>query len=509
MDRVRQSRTAANPADEDATGSELELKLHVPTHALPSLRAALRAHGAKAQRLRAHYFDTPDAALARARVALRLRLEGRHWIQTVKAEGQGVAHRLEHSVRVTGVTGRVPTIDASRHAGSEAGALLTASLRATPRAALVERHATDVQRLACRIGDARGTVIEAALDIGEVTAGARSLPVAEAELEHKGGPTAGVFDLAIAWIRHGGLWLNASTKAELGERLLRSEPAARPVHARAPHLSSGADGAAVMRSVLQSALSQVIANAGTVADGDDEAEVIHQLRVGLRRLRAVLRELAELAPSIRPEWDAELARVFERLGLRRDHETVAAAVRPLLESAGAPLLVWSPPQAVDPPAVVRGTDFQATLVSILALAHADAAAFAAVEPAAARALISQRLDALHRKVERDGKRFTKLPLEAQHQVRKRLKRLRYLADLTGSWWGGDAARSYLQQLGSAQDALGSHNDVAVAAAAFRAEAAKASAAWFAAGFLQAHLSVTARVARKALVKAMAQKRFWD
>jgi inorganic triphosphatase YgiF len=509
MDRVRRTSTAAAAANDDATGSELELKLHMPAPALPSLRAALRAHGAKVQRLRAHYFDTPEASLARARVALRLRLEGRHWIQTVKAEGQGVAHRLEHNVRVMGAAGRVPAVDPSRHAGSGAGALLMASLRAASEAGLVERYATDVQRLACRIDDARGTVIEAALDIGQVTSGAHSMPIAELELEHKGGPTAGVFDLAAAWIRHGGLWLHATTKAELGERLRQPGQAAQPVHARAPHLSSAADGAAVMRSVLQSALAQVIANAGTVADGDDEAEVIHQLRVGLRRLRTVLRELAELSPSIRPPWDAELARVFEQLGLRRDHETVAAAVRPLLESAGAPLRVWSPPRPVDPPGVVRGTEFQTTLLSILALAHGDAAGFTAVAPAAARALVTQRLDALHRKVERDGKRFEKLPLERQHQVRKRLKRLRYLADLTGSWWRSDSVRSYLQQLGSAQDALGSHNDVAVAAAAFRAEAAKAPAAWFAAGFLQAHLGVTARAARKALVKAMAHKRFWD
>ena len=48
----------------------------------------------------------------------------------------------------------------------------------------------------------------------------------------------------------------------------------------------------------------------------------------------------------------------------------------------------------------------------------------------------------------------------------------------------------------------------LAAAAFRAEAARHPSAWFAAGFLQAHLAVTARRAGKALVKAMAHKRFW-
>ena len=318
----RQTSTAAPAADDNPADSELELKLQVPSDALPSLRTALRGHGAKAECLRAHYFDTPNARLARAHVALRLRLEGRRWIQTVKTEGQGVAHRMEHNVRVSSVPARVPTVDPSRHANSNAGKVLMASLQAAPNPGLVERYATDVQRLACRIRDSRGTTIEAALDIGRVASGERSTPIAELELEHKGGPVQGVFDLAIAWIRHGGLWLNATTKAERGDRLLQPQKDSLAVRAQQPQLSPGADGAAVMRAVLQSTLTQVIANAGTIAEGHDDADTIDQLRVGLRRLRTVLRELAELSASIRPEWDAVLAGVFQQLGLRRDHETV-------------------------------------------------------------------------------------------------------------------------------------------------------------------------------------------
>jgi hypothetical protein len=188
---------------------------------------------------------------------------------------------------------------------------------------------------------------------------------------------------------------------------------------------------------------------------------------------------------------------------------VSAAVRPLLEAVAAPRLTWTPPERVDPVAVVRDTAFQVTLVSILALAHGDAAHFAALTPEATRQGLAKRLDELHRKVDRDGRRFEKLPLEKQHQVRKRLKRLRYLAELTGSLWPGHAVQSYLKRMNAAQDALGHHNDVAVAAAAFHADAREHPAAWFAAGYLQAHLAVTARAARKALVKTLDEKRFWS
>jgi len=317
-----------------------------------------------------------------------------------------------------------------------------------------------------------------------------------------------VFDLAIAWIEHGGLWLSATTKSERGERLVQARRAAPAAGAQQPQLAHRCDGATVMRALLQATLAQVVANAGTIADGSEDADTIHQLRVGLRRLRTVLRELSALSPAIQPEWDSVLSAAFGRLGQRRDRDVVAAAVRPLLEAATAPLLAWSAPERVDPVAVVRDARLQATLVSILALAHADAASFAALGPEAARRLLVERLDDLHRKVERDGRRFEELALDHQHRVRKRLKRLRYLAELTASLWPGQAVQAYLKRMNAAQDALGHHNDVAVAAAAFNADAREHPAAWFAAGYLQAHLAVTARAARKELVKALAAKCFW-
>ena len=178
--------------------SELELKLRVPDASLASLRNALRTHGARMVRIRAHYFDTADGRLARNRVALRLRSEGRQWVQTLKTAGVGAMHRLEHEVRVP--SAGTPTIDLHRHDGSDAGKLLHAALLAAPTSALAERYATDVSRLRCVVGDGHGGDIEVALDIGHATAQARSVALAELELEHKGGPVQGVFELAATWI---------------------------------------------------------------------------------------------------------------------------------------------------------------------------------------------------------------------------------------------------------------------------------------------------------------------
>jgi CHAD domain-containing protein len=148
------------------------------------------------------------------------------------------------------------------------------------------------------------------------------------------------------------------------------------------------------------------------------------------------------------------------------------------------------------------------LLAILALAHAGDERFAALSHKATLHCVATRLNRLHRQVARDGRHFETLPVEQQHRVRKRLKRLRYVADLTASLWPRKQVRSYLKRLGAAQDALGAHNDVAVAAEAFRNVAPSQPEAWFGAGYLQAHLAVTGRAARQALVKVADGGRFW-
>jgi len=488
--------------------SELELKLKVPDAALPSLRRALLSHGARTVHLQARYYDTADGRLARQRIALRLRLEGRRWVQTLKAAGDGAVHRLEHEVRVPGAAVTVPALDPRRHDGSDAASALQAALADSPAAALAERHGTDVKRLRCHLRDAQGCQIEVALDTGQAMAQGRTTALAELELEHKGGPLSGVFNLARAWVEHGGVWLCTTTKAERGERLLHRLDPPPAAKARQPALAAATDGPGVLRAVLQSVLEQVLANISDVAEGVTAAETIHQARVGLRRLRTVLRELAALSPAIAPHWDGVLADAFAKLGQRRDDEVVAAAVRPLLEAASAPLLAWRARAGVDPVLAVRDTAFQLTLLAILQLAHAGDEQFVPLSPPATRDWLAARLADLHHKVLHDGRRFERLPLDRQHRVRKRLKRLRYLAELTAALWPAEDVQRYLKRLTTAQDALGRHNDVAVAATAFRTEAAQRPLAWYAAGYLQAHLDSTARVARKALTQVADAARYW-
>ena len=97
--RVRRSpRTVVVPI-------ETELKLRIAPDAAAALarHPALRAAEARRDRARrtvtSTYYDTADGALAAAGVALRLRRDGRRWVQTVKGPADATARRRHERAR--------------------------------------------------------------------------------------------------------------------------------------------------------------------------------------------------------------------------------------------------------------------------------------------------------------------------------------------------------------------------------------------------------------------------
>jgi len=489
--------------------SELELKFEVPENVIASLRAELRRHGAHVVTMAAHYYDTPDFELASQRVSLRLRREGRRWMQTLKAEGRSAVERLEHNVAVRGSHATPPALDVDRHNGTHAGSVLREALGETGLRRLAVRYSTEVARLACdlQLGE---TKIEAALDIGRIAVAERTIPICELELEHKEGPTGALFELAKSWSAFGGLWLSTVSKATRGTRLARNEHYGPPVKASRPKVQPDMNGVQFARAVLRATLDQVLANASEIAAGSSDEEHVHQLRVGLRRLRTALRELAPLDVRIDPQWEAPLAAAFRRLGDARDRVTAARAVRPLLERAHAPKVQWRETGPVDPVAIVRDTTFQCALVDVLAHALQETAAdHATLVPPAMAKQLRARLSKLHERVESAGKRFTELEIDEQHKTRKRLKRLRYLAEFFAPLCDSKAVKRYLASLEPAQDALGEHMDISVALEQFRKDAETDPQSLFAVGYLEAHLAHTAQHAQSALKDFAKAQPFWN
>ena len=102
--------------------TEIELKFQVPQERRAALAKAVATATARNVRLQAHYFDTADRHLAQALLALRVRKEGRRWVQTLKGAGDGLWQRVEHEVPVTVAPGQLPVADPVLHDGTAASA---------------------------------------------------------------------------------------------------------------------------------------------------------------------------------------------------------------------------------------------------------------------------------------------------------------------------------------------------------------------------------------------------
>lgn len=507
---------------------EIELKFQVPPASRPAVARALAGADSKLLRLQAQYFDTADRALARSGLALRVRREGRRWVQTLKGAGDGLFQRVEHEVPVAAPAGIVPTVDPARHDGTPAGAALRSVLG---DAALLPTYGTTVSRRT-RVLRSGGARIELALDIGWLDGGARRLALHELEFELLGGKLPALFAAAGQWAGRHGLVLDIRSKAERGDRLARGETAGPARKAQPLQLPPGVGADAAVRAIVANCLRQILGNASEIAHDEQRPAHVHQLRVGLRRLRTALRELGALAPDASPDWAEPLEALFRELGVVRDRDALAQGLLPALHAAGAGLVPLPPLPQVQPPQQLLAAGAVTKLwLELLAFAaggapataaarvkppaatpadagppqpppppqpyepsaHADpagavpaaapddggdAATDGAFAPAAAR-----RLRRLHRQVRRDAERFELLDDEHRHRLRKRLKRLRYLCEFAASCFDAQAVQAYLKQLTPAQEALGEFNDVCVARALLQPAAATDPAAAYAAGWL--------------------------
>jgi inorganic triphosphatase YgiF len=504
---------------------EIELKFQVPGAARHEVEAAVAKGGARRTHLQAIYFDTPDGRLAAAGLALRLRKEGRRWVQTLKATGPNAMQRFEHEVALIGAMsvppGAVPGADPLRHAGTPPGDRLAAVLAAAPGDAgphrLAALCATDIWRRT-RTLRAPGGSVELAFDSGEIVAGDRRWPVCELEIELVGGRPHAVIDVARRWVRRHALWLDVRSKAERGDLLARDITAGAAVKAAAVRLTTEMSADSALLTVVANCLQQILPNASEVADGSCRDEHVHQLRVGLRRLRSALRFFEGWSTRIDPSWDARLAALFRQLGVARDRDALAASLLPALREAGAPLFELPPaPPGPTPTELLRTTEASLILLDLLAsqldapeasTSQPTVASAGEIAPPSLDALAADRLQRWHRRIVRAAKAYGALDDAARHLLRKRVKRLRYAAEFSASLFKGVAVARYLARLAPLQDSLGRYNDLCVGLATYRAAVGDDPRAWFAIGWLTARREVLLAESAAALKDFARCEPFW-
>lgn len=459
---------------------EIELKLALPAHAPEALVQRLARTPVLARRkptqLALHniYFDTPGQLLHQARVALRLRRVGSadspQWLQTLKMGGRSDSALSQRGEWETPVSG---------------AELSWLALQATPWTdldpdghvfqALAPCFVTHFERTRWTVRKRDGSVVEVALDIGQVEQGDQRAPLCELELELLAGPPATLFEVARQIARSVAVLPANISKAERGYALALGT-LALPVRAQPPALTSGMALADAAQCVLREMFAQFTSNLDTLRTSDDP-EVVHQARVGWRRFRSALRLLRPALPTAAMPSGQALKPLLTFLGELRDLDVARTDTLPPLADAyvagdarraarwqamdgalaqAAALQRKSVRYALDAPAL--GAALLATtewLETFPALPAAGPASPALKMPL--RRWARRRIVRLHQQLKRALKDAA--TPDGQHRARILSKRLRYGLEALRGLLPKRQTQRWVQQATALQTGLGASRDM--------------------------------------------------
>lgn len=514
---------------------ELELKFAVPSYQQSVLRKNIDTKTAQQQRLSAYYFDTPNQDLAKKGIALRIRFEDSQWVQTLKTAGDGVAKRVELNT-VLSLTSTPDTLDVSRLVPDVSliteptvVAQLTNIMPLDELAqALTVQYFTDVQRTSRQIKK-NNSRIEIAYDIGKVGIGRLNSQksannheltqsdIHEIEFELLEGDPSDLIDIAKTWCKKYKLYLSTVTKAQRGSLLLANKQFAQPVKADLAmlQLHKGISQFAFLQAVVNNCLVQILPNASAIAEGSPDGNLVHQLRVGIRRLRTALKHFKFAQDYIDPNWLMVLKQTFSLLGEYRDKEILQIKTQPLLESVGAPHVEWSTAIDIMPIDAVRANDFQILLLELIGFTHLPVPA----DNPKAKAPVAKKLEKLFTAIAAASDKFASLDTDSQHGVRKDLKSLRYVSEFAAPLFANQTngkkgkkatnLNAFLQYLEPAQDVLGEYNDNVVGHANYLEKAKTDPNALFAVGWFSGREQASAEQCAVSLKTVKNAPKFWS
>ncbi len=461
-------RGASGPA---TVAAETELKLRLPPaswHAaqvLPLLQSGLqRGQKPATRKLSAVYFDTPDMALSRQRIALRVRREGRHWVQAVKDAGvtaSGVHQRLEIETVL-----RRPHPDLSALPPHPVSKILRSKKIASALVPVVQTEITRVLRL---LQPAPGVLIEVAMDRGFIRGGRRREAVCEIELELKAGPLTALFDLAQQLAQQLPVALEHRSKAERGFDLFRGG-STLPAKAAPVVLDAAMSAGRMFRVIAAAALTQVHANERGVMHGGDP-EYLHQMRVGIRRLRSAFRLFRDLPCDSAAPQAAMLRGIAAALGPARDWDVLVTetlpALRPALTAHGAAGGLEQACERARKSArsklkkSIKSNIYNTSMVTLGGwLAGLDLEAGDAAWRQSARDCATRILAACHARVLKRGRHLERRTAGELHRLRIAVKQLRYAIEFFSSLYSARGMATMRERLALLQDILGRINDAA-------------------------------------------------
>lgn len=457
---------------------EIELRLVTTAAELKRLPgclalAPLTVSPAGTRRLLSVYWDTPDLQLYASRLALRLRrTDGGDWVQTLKAETQDPDTRDEFEGCVNGER---PDLRLAERLGWR---------RTKPvvdDTALRPLFRTRVVRTVRTVGFGDGTIVELATDRGEISIvdrPAKRQAIVEIELELVEGSARSLYELAyrlVGELRSARLLF--ASKPERGYELLTGTSPA-PRRALAIDVSPKSPALRVACRAAAESLVHIQSNVECARSGDDP-EGVHQMRVGVRRLR-VAGTIARMFPET---LETELKWLRRLLGETRDVDVFATETWPgVIEASGENRALATTgfetaiarTRAARYRGLRRALDsrrFQLLMLSVgwtVALLRdgIDNASLRNRSKRTPRRLLARRA----KRTRERGEAIGELNARERHRLRIELRKLRYLAEFLAGLYPPQATRRYLRRIAAVQTTLGALNDLAVTAETVRSMA---------------------------------------
>lgn len=455
---------AAASGAQAAREFEIKLEFDSADRALIESHPLLRAAQPEKETLVSVYFDTHDLALRKAEMVLRVRKAGGRYVQAIKGM-DGAAQLFDRPEWEQETSGLDPDLT------HIAGTPLAAALDGHGLADLHPLFRTRIERVVYRL-PSNATDVELAIDQGEIEADSQWSPVHEVELELKQGEAKELFRLARRLAATIPLRLAVKTKAERGYELAGSAQAgaekAKPVHLD-PNMACHA----AFRAIGENCLRQIVANERIVGTG--EAEGLHQMRIGLRRLRAAIAVFAKMTGDSEQERiKAELRWITNELGPARDLDVFAADIlKPLAKDGdhGEAHRTFTEARAKAYTAATSSIGSDRFRTALLDVAEwIEVGPWTVDEGLAKRRERSvakhaaKRLARMRNYVRDKGEDLRELDPKRRHKLRISAKNLRYAIEFfAGLFPNGEKAKrreAQLSALKCMQDELGALNDLA-------------------------------------------------
>ena len=454
---------------------ETELKFVGTEDAMASLRQSgelLELAGTRRARTmvrRAVYFDSADHLLRKAGYVLRVRNEGNSYSQTLKRLGSGeLATRPEFKSDVSNVRPELDAIPDSRVRWR-----ITHLLKDKRLEPIFE---VDTRRTKILLMPKRNVEIEAAFDSGEIRladGSRRSTPISEFEVELLRGGVDELFSVARHLTKDLPLTLSVLSKPDRGFRLARNEEH-QAYHSTGVQLKASTSADDAVSAIISECLHHLLNNFEVVQAGG-EAEGIHQMRVALRKLRVALSLLSPEQRAPLAGLAAQARDVARVLGDGRDFDVLLTDMTfPVAKKLGRDgefsrlVLAIEARRARNQEAIracLSSPSFRSFVVEVAAVTYqrpwlSNASMHSTMESdvsSFARRQVHRRISQSSKAVLKSGK----LKTAEMHELRIKLKKLRYTTEFFETVLPKRSTRGLLKRVSRLQTMLGKMNDAVV------------------------------------------------